>query len=137
MADNVVFLVDIKVELVKTIEPYRLVSCSRVLRLNIADFDGCVSSEGLAISKMSPSQREEVWAIVRAFNVYLPEAALEARMKRLQSFEDQTYFAWIGKFGLGDPYYFRIHSPMTFCEVRRMELVGCQFRTLTRLLFSV
>ena len=77
-----------------------------------------MSTECLAISNMTSSQREEVWAIVRAFNVYLPEAALEARMKRLQSFEDQTYFAWIGKFGLGDPYYFRIHSPMTFCEVR-------------------
>jgi hypothetical protein len=74
------------------------------------------------MSKMTRSQRDEVWAIVRAFNVYLPEAALEARMKRLQSFEDQTYFAWIGKFGLGDPYYFRIHSPVTFCEVSREEI---------------
>lgn len=25
-------------------------------------------------------------------------------------------FVWIGKYGLGDPYYFRIHSPVVFVE---------------------
>jgi hypothetical protein len=54
------------------------------------------------------------------FNLYLPEAPLEHRMRRLRSFEDQTYFAWIGNFDLGSPYYFRIHSPATFCEVRSL-----------------
>jgi len=68
---------------------------------------------------MTAAQQEEIWAILRAFNVYLPEKALEARLNRLKTVASQTYFAWIGKFGLGDPYYFRIHSPMTFAEVGR------------------
>lgn len=66
---------------------------------------------------MTPAQRDEVYALVRAFNVYLPEGPLAHRMARIRGFEDETYFAWIGKFGLGDPYYFRISSPATFCEV--------------------
>ena len=56
---------------------------------------------------MTAAQRDEVFAIVQAFNVYLPEGPLKHRMARIRSFEDETYFAWIGKLGLGDPYYFR------------------------------
>jgi hypothetical protein len=80
---------------------------------------------------MTESQREEIWAILRSFNIYLPEKALEARMNRLKSVEDQTCFAWIGKFGLGDPYYFRIHSPMTFSEVSgRLRPESLQIKSL-------
>ena len=68
---------------------------------------------------MTPAQRDEVYAIVRAFNVYLPEGPLKHKMELVKKFEDQTYFAWIGKFGLGDAYYFRVHSPVTFCEASR------------------
>ncbi|WVQ61879.1 uncharacterized protein L199_000012 [Kwoniella botswanensis] len=75
-----------------------------------------VPFEGCPISKFTPNQREEIYAIIQAFNTYLPEVPLKYKMERVRKFEDQTYFAWIGKFGLGDPYYFRIHSPVTFCE---------------------
>lgn len=68
---------------------------------------------------MTPEQREQVWEIVKSFNTYLPDGPLEAHMKRVRALEGETWFAWIGKFGLGDPYYFRIQSPVVFCEVRR------------------
>ena len=42
-------------------------------------------------------------------------------MKLIQSHQDQTYFAWIGKFGPSDPYYYRIHSPVTFNEVSLLD----------------
>lgn len=75
-----------------------------------------VPYEGLPISEMTPDQREQVYAIVQAFNTYLPPGPLDAKTRRIREFESQTYFSWIGKFGLGDPYYFRIHSPVAFCE---------------------
>ncbi|KIR30669.1 hypothetical protein I307_04560 [Cryptococcus deuterogattii 99/473] len=75
-----------------------------------------VPFEGCPISAFSPEQREEVYALIQTFNIYLPEGPMKYKMQRIRKFEDQTYFAWIGKFGLGDPYYFRIHSPATFCE---------------------
>jgi hypothetical protein len=71
---------------------------------------------------MSAEQKEKIYAIVRAFNIYLPDGPLEQRMKLIEKYEDQTYFAWIGKSGLDDPYYYRIQSPVTFCEVRRAHL---------------
>ena len=70
---------------------------------------------------MMPEQREQVWELVKSFNTYLPDGPLEAHMKRVRKYEGETWFAWIGKFGLGDPYYFRIHSPVVFCEVRRVH----------------
>lgn len=76
-----------------------------------------VPYEGLPVSAMTPSQREEIWELVKTFNIYLPDGPLAAHMERLRKFEGETWFAWIGGYGLGDPYYFRIHSPVVFCEV--------------------
>ncbi|KAI5455344.1 hypothetical protein NCC49_000158 [Naganishia albida] len=75
-----------------------------------------VPYEGLPISSMTPTQREEIWQLVKTFNIYLPDGPLEAHMQRVRKYENQTWFAWIGGIGLGDPYYFRIHSPLVFCE---------------------
>ncbi|UZJ55560.1 hypothetical protein CBS101457_004880 [Exobasidium rhododendri] len=75
-----------------------------------------VPYEGCLVSSMTPEQREQIYAILHAFNVYLPDGPLTHRMKLLRQYEDQTYFAWIGKSGLSDPYYYRIQSPVTFCE---------------------
>jgi hypothetical protein len=66
---------------------------------------------------MSPSQRSTIYDLLETFNIYLPAPTRAARMERLRECEDQTYFAWIGGWGLGDAYYYRIHGPMTFCEV--------------------
>jgi hypothetical protein len=76
-----------------------------------------VTLEGCPISAFSFAQRELIYKIVQTFNIYLPVGPLEHRMQQIRAHEDQTYFAWIGKTGLGDPYYYRIHSPVTFCEV--------------------
>jgi len=75
-----------------------------------------VPFEGCPISSFTSDQREEVYRIIEAFNIYLPAENLKHKMLRIRASEDSTYFAWIGKFGLGDPYYYRIHSPVTFCE---------------------
>ncbi|KAH8088611.1 hypothetical protein HD553DRAFT_181223 [Filobasidium floriforme] len=100
-----------------------------------------VPFEGLPISQMTEPQREQVWSILRAFNCYLPAKPLEARMNRLRSVQEETYFAWIGGYGLGDPYYFRIHSPMTFCEfdfhcgifLTNTSPAKCHIHTINRL----
>jgi len=65
---------------------------------------------------MTPEQREEVYTLIATFNAYLPPGPLAAKMARVRAHEDKTYFAWIGKYGLGDPYYYRIHSPVVFVE---------------------
>jgi hypothetical protein len=76
----------------------------------------CGCAEGCPITEFTPEQREEIYQIIRAFNTYLPAAALEHKIRRIKAFESSTYFAWIGGYELGDAYYYRIHSPATFCE---------------------
>jgi hypothetical protein len=81
---------------------------------------------------MTPAQRSQIWDIVQSFNTYLPSGPLKAHMKRVKAHEGETWFAWIGGYGLGDPYYFRIHSPVVFCEVGSIGL-----RVLLALIFWV
>ncbi|ORY73628.1 hypothetical protein BCR35DRAFT_322010 [Leucosporidium creatinivorum] len=100
-----------------------------------------VPFEGCPISSFTADQREEIYRIIEAFNIYLPAEPLKHKMQRIRSFEDSTYFAWIGKFGLGDPYYYRIHSPVTFCEfdfhcgifLTNTSPAKCHIHTINRL----
>lgn len=75
-----------------------------------------VPFEGCPVSAFTQAQREMVWELLRAFNAWLPPQSLKHHLRRLKAHEDETYFAWIGDFGNNDPYYYRIHSPVTFCE---------------------
>lgn len=54
--------------------------------------------------------------IIKSFEAYLPKGPLAARLALVEAHLDETYFAWIGEFGLGDPYYYRLHSPVAFYE---------------------
>lgn len=61
-------------------------------------------------------QRTAVMRIIKSFEVFLPLGPMAARTALIESHLDETYFAWIGGFEPGDPYYYRIHSPVVFCE---------------------
>jgi len=79
--------------------------------------------KGVKYPCSDPNNEEKIYAIVQSFNTYLSPGPLEHKMRRIKEHESGTYFAWIGKFGLGDPYYFRIHSPVTSCEVSRQSFI--------------
>jgi hypothetical protein len=74
-------------------------------------------SEGCPVSHFTSDQKAAVMRIFKAFNIYLPTGPLVARIKLIEEHLDETYFAWIGGFELSDPYYFRLHSPVAFCEL--------------------
>lgn len=92
-----------------------------------------VPYEGCLVSEMTKDQQAQVMRIFAAFNDYLPQGPFDARMKQIEAHLSKTYFscvslyhnncnsissldAGIGKFGLGDPYYYRLHSPVAFSE---------------------
>ncbi|KAJ7838123.1 hypothetical protein B0H14DRAFT_3109641 [Mycena olivaceomarginata] len=72
---------------------------------------------GCPVSHFTSDQKAAVMRIFKAFNIYLPTGPLVARIKLIEEHLDETYFAWIGGFELSDPYYFRLHSPVAFCEL--------------------
>lgn len=53
---------------------------------------------------------------MRAFLMLLPEEPLACRLEDIRSFLSETYFCWIGGFGLADSYYYRIQSPVALFE---------------------
>ncbi|KAJ6488842.1 hypothetical protein C8R45DRAFT_992992 [Mycena sanguinolenta] len=100
-----------------------------------------VPYEGCPVSLFAPSQISAVMRIFTAFNIYLPPGPLAARLKLIEAHLDQTYFAWIGGFELSDPYYFRLHSPVAFCEfdfhcgifLTNTSPAKCHIHTINRL----
>ena len=84
--------------------------CSCLLLIYVRRTEGC------PVREFTPDQKAAVMRILRAFNITLPAGPLAARLALLEAHLDDTYFAWIGGFSLGDPYYYRIHSPVTWCE---------------------
>jgi hypothetical protein len=76
-----------------------------------------VPYEGLRVSEMPATHQDMIITLFKAFNEYYPESVLQERVKQFKQHWDETYFAWIGKWGDHDAYYFRIHSPVAFCEL--------------------
>ena len=75
-----------------------------------------VPLEGCPIKLFPQEIKDAIYDLIREFNIYLPDGPMEAKMRRVKQFENETYFAWIGGWGETDPYYFRISSPAVFCE---------------------
>jgi len=100
-----------------------------------------VPYEGCPVSQFTPEQQAAVIRIFKAFEVYLPAGPLAARISLIEAHMDKTYFAWIGGFELGDPYYYRLHSPVAYCEfdfhcgifLTNTSPAKCHIHTITRL----
>ena len=67
---------------------------------------------------MSPADRDTAMRIAAGFLEALsPElAAIQTRRLR-EGGIDQLRFAWAGPVGDGQPYYFRLHGPVTLIEL--------------------
>ncbi|MGE0424892.1 MAG: DUF3500 domain-containing protein [Reyranellaceae bacterium] len=73
---------------------------------------------GVALAGMSPGDRDTAMRIAAGFLEALsPElAAIQTRRLR-EGGIDQLRFAWAGPLGDGQPYYFRLHGPVTLIEL--------------------
>ncbi|KAK7529146.1 uncharacterized protein J3D65DRAFT_643144 [Phyllosticta citribraziliensis] len=97
--------------------------------------------EGIPYAALPPAQQDQLLALYRAFNEYYPAPVLERRVDTFKQHLDETYFAWIGPHGDDDPYYFRIHSPVAFCEfdfhcgifLTNSSPARCHIHTINRL----
>jgi hypothetical protein len=72
--------------------------------------------EGIPVSDMDAEQHNLVEKILEGFLLYLPSRAREIRLAHVRQHFDETYFCWIGDFGEGDAFYYRIQSPVIIVE---------------------
>jgi hypothetical protein len=73
--------------------------------------------EGIALSDMPVEARNLVREMVRDALGYLPAGPLAARLREFDEHAGDTWFSWIGGWRDGEPFYFRIQSPVVLLEL--------------------
>ena len=76
-----------------------------------------VPVEGIRVSELAESSREQVWRLVSAFLDHLPDGPARAELREVESRRDDTWFSWIGGWDADEPFYFRIQSPVIMVEL--------------------
>lgn len=71
---------------------------------------------GLHVSKMSPSQRLLLEALIAEYIDNLPAELAEQRRARLKESRGEIWFAWAGVEQRGGPHYYRVQTPAFLIE---------------------
>jgi len=72
---------------------------------------------GIAVGSLNEEQKELVMLTIRQWVGTQPAKDATKRMSQIAEELDETYFAWIGDYGINKKCYFRIHSPSVIMEL--------------------
>ncbi|CZR66564.1 uncharacterized protein PAC_16465 [Phialocephala subalpina] len=72
--------------------------------------------EGVLVSEFPSDVQQTVRKIVRLTLEFLPEDSLRQKIVEIEKYWSETYFCWIGGWGVEDVFYYKIHSPVTMLE---------------------
>ena len=72
--------------------------------------------EGVTGEMLTPRQRQNLLDLSREYLGTLPTGPLEARMNDIERHLEATHFCWIGGRKEGEPFYYRIQSPVVLIE---------------------
>ena len=76
-----------------------------------------IPNEGVAWSEMPSAAVDLVRGIIADALGYLPAGPLAVRLREVEAHADDTWFSWIGGWQGGEPFYFRIQSPVVLLEL--------------------
>ncbi|MBA3485462.1 MAG: DUF3500 domain-containing protein, partial [Pirellulales bacterium] len=80
------------------------------------------SPEGLAVARMSNSQKRTLWSLLEAYNSHLHPSIARDRLAEIKAAGlDRVHFAWAGSTQPGVGHYYRVQGP-TFV----LELINVQ-----------
>jgi hypothetical protein len=96
--------------------------------------------EGVSAAHFPPAARERLLGVAAAFLEIMPDGALGAKLRAIETHLDDTWFAWIGSTGDADPFYYRIQSPVVMLEfdhhsgvfLTNTEPAKCHIHTIIR-----
>ena len=72
--------------------------------------------EGVRAADFGAEPAALLRALLAAWLAYLPQGPLEARLREIERHRGETFFCWIGGTGNGDPFYYRLQSPVLVME---------------------
>jgi hypothetical protein len=71
---------------------------------------------GVRAPDLSDAQRKQLVDLVALYVDNMDEGHARVKMEDVRKHMDRTWFAWIGKTGPDDVFYYRIHSPVVLIE---------------------
>ncbi|QIK05802.1 DUF3500 domain-containing protein [Streptomyces sp. ID38640] len=75
-----------------------------------------IPHEGLRLVECTAEDRDRLIDLVEVFLQYLPDGPRAARINAVRAHLDDTWFCWIGGTCEGEPFYYRIQSPVILIE---------------------
>jgi hypothetical protein len=72
--------------------------------------------EGVLVSEFPSEIQQTVRKIAQMALEFLPEESLKQKMEEIERHWSETYFCWIGGWGVEDAFYYKIQSPVTMLE---------------------
>lgn len=72
--------------------------------------------EGVRGDELRPTQRKLLLDLTKPYLFALPDGPYHARLAQVERHLDDTSFSWIGGWGSGEPFYYKIHSPVILIE---------------------
>ncbi|WP_311212137.1 MULTISPECIES: DUF3500 domain-containing protein [unclassified Arthrobacter] len=76
-----------------------------------------IAYEGIPVSSMPAPALALLEGVVDDSIAYLPAGPKAARLREIREHYAETWFCWIGGWQGGDPFYFRIQSPVVILEL--------------------
>lgn len=75
-----------------------------------------VPYEGIRLNALSSAQQRLFGDLVQAWQARLPKTSADARLRHIEKYLDETYFAWYGSLDPEQAFYYRVHSPVVLLE---------------------
>lgn len=75
-----------------------------------------VPYEGIPAAELSEGQRRALLALVQTYVGRLAEDHAAEKMAEVHRHLGDTYFCWIGPHEKGEPFYYKVHSPVLWIE---------------------
>jgi len=79
---------------------------------------------GIAAASLNSAQKEQLLKLIGLYINNLREGHAEIRMSEIETYIDQTYFAWIGGTEDASVFYYRIQSPVILIEFDHQQPIG-------------
>ncbi len=80
-----------------------------------------VPYQGVAATDLSDPQRRLLLDVARAYTGWKADDHAAVTMAEIESHLDETWFSWYGGWSDADPFYYRVHSPVTLIEFDHHE----------------
>ncbi len=71
---------------------------------------------GLRGDSLNAGQRQLLRDLIAPYLRVLPDGSLQARQAEVERHIDETHLLWMGGWGDGEPFYYRVHSPVIVVE---------------------